>query len=441
LKSTGICLGLAVVLALSGCQKDDPILPGIRENIRDVQTDAAFTVNDEAYDAKDLPLVLPKAVVNAEWTQSIGTELTRIAHPALSKMPQLVWSASIGAGDGRKSRITADPVVAQGRVYVMDSQSKVTALTTEGAPVWSADLVPDNEKATDGTGGGLAYGDGKIFATSGFGLITALDAATGAVIWQQNMRATDSGSPTYMDGLVYAVSGDDVAWALEAGTGRIRWQLSATPDLSNVLGGPAPALSQKYVVFAFGAGEFQGALRKGGLRLWDAQIAGMRPGYSGARIGDITGDPVIVGDRIYTGSHSGRTVALSLGNGERLWTAKDGPLNRVWPAGNSIFMITDRNELVRINAENGRRIWGKALAFFKSKKPKRQSEIVAHHGPIIAGGQLIVASNDGFIHLYDPVTGAETGTVALPGGASSNPVVAGGTLYVVSTKGQLHAFR
>jgi outer membrane protein assembly factor BamB len=441
LRSTGICLGLAVVLVLAGCERDDPILPGIREDIRDQQTGPGFTPNEEASDVNDLPLVLPKAVVNAEWTQSIGSELTRNAHPALSKTPRLIWSASIGTGDGRKTRITADPVVALGQIYVMDAQSKVTALTTEGATVWSADLVPDNETGTEASGGGLAYGDGKIFVTSGFGLLTALDAQTGAVIWQQNMRATGTGSPAYMEGLVYAVSGDDVAWALDADTGRIQWQLSATPDLSNVLGGPTPVLSQKYVVFAYGAGEFQGAFRKGGLRLWDAQIAGQRPGFVSARVGDITGGPVIVGDRIFTGSHSGRTVALNIANGKRLWTAKDGPLNRVWPAGNSIFMVTDRNELVRINAENGRRIWGKTLSFFKSTRPKRQSRIIAHHGPIIAGGQLIVASDDGFIHFYDPVTGAEAGTVALPGGASSNPVVAGGTLYVVTSNGKLLAFR
>ena len=33
--------------------------------------------------------------------------------------PQLAWSANIGAGDSRKQRITADPVVANGRVFTL----------------------------------------------------------------------------------------------------------------------------------------------------------------------------------------------------------------------------------------------------------------------------------------------------------------------------------
>ncbi|MCR9113316.1 MAG: PQQ-like beta-propeller repeat protein, partial [Rhodobacteraceae bacterium] len=259
--------------------------------------------------------------------------------------------------------------------------------------------------------------------------------------WQQNLRATGSGSPSVAGDLVYLVAGDEVAWALERDTGRIRWQLSATPDLNNVMGAPAPAITDKYVIFAFGSGEVQGAFRKGGLRRWDTLVAGQRDGFSSARIEDITGDPVVDGERVYVGTHSGRTVALGLGNGERLWTAPDGPLNRVWPVGDSIFMVSDRNELVRLSAEDGSRLWGRALPFFTKDKPKRQAEIFAHHGPIVAGGRLIVASNDGLMRLFDPTTGNPLGQVDLPGGATTNPVVAGGTLYVVSAKGQLLAFR
>jgi outer membrane protein assembly factor BamB len=149
----------------------------------------------------------------------------------------------------------------------------------------------------------------------------------------------------------------------------------------------------------------------------------------------------VVGDRVFVGTHSGRMVALSLGSGKRLWTADEGPLNPVWPAGGSLFLVSDRNELIRLSAEDGTRIWGHALPLFTARKPKRQAGIVGHYGPVLAGGQLVIASADGKLRLYDPVSGRPTRTVDLPGGAASNPVVAGGTLYVLSKKGQLLAFR
>jgi len=134
-------------------------------------------------------------------------------------------------------------------------------------------------------------------------------------------------------------------------------------------------------------------------------------------------------------------VALGLANGDRIWTATDGPLNNIWPAQDSIFLVTERNELVRLDAESGKRIWGQSLPFFTKDKPKRQAEIFGHHGPIIAGGNLITASNDGLMRLFDPTDGSLRGTVEIPGGAVTNPVVAGNTLYLVTTNGQLLAFR
>ncbi|SFN34529.1 Outer membrane protein assembly factor BamB, contains PQQ-like beta-propeller repeat [Roseovarius lutimaris] len=438
----GLILGLATVLALTACNKKDPILPGERQGLREVlQTDAAQAEVNVTPDNSVELVALPAATANAEWRQAIGTSATRTVHPALGANPQLAWAVNIGAGDAHRVRITADPVVAGGRVFTLDAQAQISAVSTAGALLWSTDITPPNDASSNASGGGLAYGADKLFVSSGFGLLSALDSATGAVIWQQKLGASGTGTPAVLGDLVYVVAGDDVAWALETDTGRIRWQLSGSPDIHNVLGGPAPAITDKYAIFAFGAGEVQGAFRKGGLRLWDAQIAGERLGVASARVDDITGDPVVVGERVYTGSHSGRTVALDLGNGERIWTATEGPLNRVWPAGDSIFMVTDRNEIVRLATEDGRRIWGHELPLFKNKRPRRQSDIIGHFGPIIAGGQLIVASGDGVLRFFDPASGLPRGTVDLPGGATTNPVVAGNTLYVVSKKGQLLAFR
>ena len=429
------------MLAVTACSREEAVLQGEREGIRNILTETPETSQDSAPVNRAQSVSLPAAQANSNWTQAIGTQATRTAHPALAANPQRIWSTSIGAGDGRKGRITADPVIAGGRVFTLDAQSQVSAISTSGDVLWRQSLVPPNDSATDASGGGLAYGDGKLFVSSGFGLMTALDAATGAQLWQQNLRATGNGDPTFAGDLVYLVAGDDVAWALDTDTGRIRWQLAATPDLNNVMGGPAPAISDKYVVFAFGAGEVQGAFRQGGLRLWDAQIAGQRSGYSSARVADITGDPVIDGERVYVGSHAGRLVALGLANGERLWTANQGPLNRVWPAGESVYLVSDRNELVRLQAEDGDQVWAVRLPFFTKDRPRRQAEIVAHHGPVVAGGQLVVASGDGFLRFFDPTDGTLTRSVELPGGATTNPVVANGTLYVVSANGELHAFR
>lgn len=442
-KTLLMALGLAGMALLAACEKKEVILTGERESIRAVTSaDAAEAAAPKPdLPAKAPPFSLPAPQANSAWTQGIASPATRVAHPALGASLQLAWSVDIGEGDGKRTRITADPIVAGGRIFTLDSQARVSAVSTGGKLIWSRDLVPPGESGSDATGGGLAFGDGTLFVASGFGRLTALDAATGGTLWSQDLKTVATGSPTVYDDLVYLVSGDEIGWALDANNGRIRWQLSSTPDNNNVLGAPAPAVSDKYAVFAFGSGAVQTAFRKGGLRRWDAQVAGRRRGFAAASVTDITTDPVIDGRQVYVGSHSGRTIALDLESGERLWTAADGPLGPVWPAGGSLFMVSDRNELLRLSAEDGRRLWAHKLPFFTKAKPKKQNEIYAHYGPIIAGGRLIVASNDGKMRLFNPQDGRPLGTVAVPGGATTNPVVAGRTLYLVSTKGQLLAFR
>jgi outer membrane protein assembly factor BamB len=194
-------------------------------------------------------------------------------------------------------------------------------------------------------------------------------------------------------------------------------------------------------VFAFGSGDVVTVFRRGGLRRWDASVTGERPGRSLSKISDVTGPPVIKGNTVYVGNNSGRTVSLNLENGERNWTATDGALGEIWPAGNSIFTISDTNELIRLDTRDGSRVWAVRLPNYVKQKAKKRAEIFAHYGPILAGGRLIVASNDGLLRSFDPKSGALIGSVALPDGATTAPVVAGGVLYVVGSGGQLHAFR
>ena len=443
-KPRGIWAGCAMSIALlSACAEPEVILPGLREDIRSVlQTNtedpglAAAVVENTSR-----AIALPAPTNNAEWTHTIGTPAYRVAHPALSGNPQLAWSVNIGAGDSRKYRITADPIVAQGRVFTLDSGARVSATSTSGAALWSADLTPARDKAGDATGGGLVVDGDTVYVSLGFGVLTALDATSGAVRWTQQLDATGSGTPTVWGDLVYVTAGDDTGWAVRKSDGRVEWQIGATADVNNVLGAPAPAISDDLAIFAFGSGEVQAVFRRGGLNRWDASVLGERPGRALSNISDVTSAPVISGDKVYVGNQSGRIAALSLGSGARVWTARDGAIGPVWPAGDSVFAITDLNELVRLDASDGSRIWGARLPNFVKDKPKRQSRIFAHYGPVIAGGRVIIASDDGLLRSYDPTDGTLLGTVAIPDGATTAPVVAGGMLYVVSSNGQLHAFR
>lgn len=426
----------AITAALAGCGGGpDIILEGERLDIRALEEPA----EDPAAAAPGI--TLPAQVANADWTHRGGSASHRITHPALGPGLAQAFAVNIGQGNNRRDRITADPIVVGGRVFTMDSNSGVTAVSAAGAPLWSQSLTPASDPRSDATGGGLAATAEVVVATTGFGTVSALDAATGDVFWTQDLDAGATASPTVVGDLVYVVARDSRAWAIDLSSGRVRWTLNGTPSVQGFDGGAGAAVTPDIAIFPFASGEVLAAFPQGGLRRWSTVVTGERLGSAAATVSDISSDPVIDGSVVYAGNVSGRIAALSLGNGERIWTATEGAVSPVWPAGGSVFAVSDIGELLRLSASDGTVLWRVALPGFVEDRPPRRKTRYAHYGPVLAGGRLIVASSDGLIRQFDPQTGALLGTVDLPGGAAANPVVAGGVLYVVSQRGQLVAFR
>ena len=423
----------AMALAfVAACGEQDIILPGERLDIRPEQT---AIVNE----ARAINLVGARA--NADWTHRNGGPDHQISHPALAAALTQVFVADIGDGDSLRARLTAEPVISNGVIYTVDARANVTATAISGQQLWTRTLSAGLDGANDASGGGISVAGNRLFVTTGFGNITAIDTATGGEIWTQDLDAPGGAAPTVFGELVYVVGRDSAAWALDIENGRIRWQLNGTPSPAGLSGGAGVAVNSEIAIFPFPSGDVIAAFPQGGLRRWSTVVTGARPGSAAANISDIAGDPVIDGNRVYIGNFSGLVAALDISNGDRIWTAREGTVGPVWPAGGSVFLVNDVNELIRLDDSDGSVIWRVSLPDEIEGSWGRITGRYAHYGPIIAGGRLIVASSDGQIRQFDPASGELVGSVAIEGGAASNPVVAGETLYVISKSGNLHAFR
>ncbi|MDD9977747.1 MAG: PQQ-binding-like beta-propeller repeat protein [Boseongicola sp.] len=426
----------AATLVLASCDEDELILDGERFDTR-----GAPIATDIEDVERSRPISLVAPVTNANWTHVNGSVEHRIAHPSLDRTLSRVWSVPIGEGNTKRQRLTADPVVADGRVFTLDSQAQVTAFTTDGNLLWQRDLTPSSDASNDASGGGVAFASGRLYVTSGFGSLAVLDAATGETIWTQDLEAAATGAPTVFNGVVYLVTRNAIGWALDINSGRILWQVIGASSPSGLTGGPAPAISGPLVIFPFSSGQMLAAVQNTGATAWVASVPGQRQGRAFSRISDLSGDPVVDGDRIFAGNHSGRAAAFDASTGVMQWTASEGAVNPVWRAGDSVFMVSDDNRLIRLDAETGETVWSVDLPLFLRESQRRRKSTYVHFGPILAGGQLLVASDDGVLRAFSPESGALISETELPNGAARNPVVAGGTLYLITENGQLHAFR
>lgn len=440
-KLGAVALGLVAVLA--GCERES-LLEGQRFGTR---VPLAATLSGEAVaDPAARPdearaISLPAASTYATWAQRGFDAQNRTPHSGLRRELAQVWSANIGQGNGRRTRLTADPVAGGGAVYTLDADAGLRAhAISNGGLMWSADLTAGFDRGGRVSGGGLALSGDTVYATTGYGELIALDASNGAVRWRQRLGA-GIGAPTVSGNTVYVVSRDNRAWAISTDVGRIQWELPSAPASALLAGGAAPAVTGGTVIFPFGSGELVAADTSTGVRTWATAVAGGRLGVAYANINDITSDPVVAGGTVYTGNQSGRVVALNAASGTRLWTATDGSYSPVLVAGGSLFFVSDRNELIRLDADSGQRIWGTELPLYVRERERRRRAVFTHYGPILAGGRLIIASGDRQIRAFDPVSGQLVQSIGLRGGAASHPIVVNNTLMVVTTNGQLVAFR
>lgn len=420
--------------ALASCKgNNNTILPGERVSMRpQEQLNVANVVAG---------ISLGAPVSNASWLQESFNASHLVPHLALSATPSLRWSVDIGKGNSDRSRITSAPVIAGGVVYTLDAGGQVSAsLAENGSTVWQADITPLGEQSgAEGFGGGLALDGRSLYVTTGFGELLSLATDTGSVNWRYGFDAPLRGGPTVSAGRVFVMASNDVAIAIDGARGKLSWRMPGPQTTGPVtMGGSSPAVSGQNVVLPFSSGRSIGATT-GGTGRWSGDVNQARLSDVRAQIGGLPGAPVIAGGRAYVANAGGQIAALQLTTGAESWVVPVGATGTAAVIGGSLFIVSDTSQLLRINATSGQVIWAVQLPEFE--KPTRRRGFIAHYGPVVAGGQVIVAGTDGQLRFFDPQSGTARHSVALPGGAASAPVVAAGVLYVQNQKGKLLAFQ
>lgn len=432
---------VALVLLLTGCDTFDNLfvakeekLPG--ERIAILATDRGLQPDPEI---ADQPVRLAEPYTNADWTQAGGSPAHVMYHLALSETPRRAWTADVGDGSGDDRQLLAQPIVVGNVVYTMDSVSLVSAFdTASGRMLWRRDLQPEDEDAGY-FGGGVAYDNGRIFVSTGFARVFALDAKSGEVLWQAAVAAPIRGAPTATEGRVFAVTLDNQTVALSADDGSILWTHTGLQEDAGLIGGASPAVSGSTVVAPYSSGEIFGLLAENGRVLWSDSLSALTQVDPLGDIAQIRGAPVIDRGLVLAVSHAGRMIAIDLRQGVRAWEAEVGGIEMPWVGGDYVFVLTNDAQLVCLTRREGRVRW--VLALPRYENPDRQEGPIDWAGPVLASDRLILAGSNGQALSVSPYTGEVLGAIDLPGSVRIAPVVAGGSLYFVTDEGTLVAYR
>jgi outer membrane protein assembly factor BamB len=443
---------LAAMLAACGGAVDKEKFDGDRISV--LSFEAQLRADPRLADA---PVSILPAFRNAGWENPGGFPTHAFYHLELDGLKDGFKVEFVSGNEGYKA-LKAPPIVADGKVFALGTDLVVAAADMKTGNVMWRQSVSTLEPQTnfslsrfwrgremaadlrDGFGGGVAYGRGRVVVTTGFGEIMALNGDTGEILWRVQNSVPFSNAPTVRGNRVYVTSQDSRLQALNIETGERLWEHLAITEQATILGATSVAVNEQIVIAGFNSGEVVALSPINGTVLWTDSLTSRGTQVTPlSKLNAIVGRPVIDRDRVIVTSHGGRTAAIDIRSGERIWTTDVGSIETPWVMGDYVLVISLEGAIVALSREQGRARWLSQLPSFEDEE-EREGRI-RWAGPLLAGGQIILASSDGRLATANPVTGEIIGYSDIEEPVNVTPIIADGTLYMLTDEGSLIARR
>ena len=355
---------------------------------------------------------------------------------------------------------------------VIDEPAKLTVFTPalKVQRVWGTSI--DDKKAADlRLGLGVSIAEGRLFAASHKGDVTAFDVQTGKTLWRKKLKAPLSGGTAASADLVVVGSSNGHLFALAAADGQLRWDVQVKGEVL----APA-AISEKLIAIRTGDGKLRALAPADGHELWQQEQQVPKLSLRG------TATPVISGDVVLCGFDNGKVVAMSAGDGSVQWEVTVTPphgrteLERlsdidssVIVSGQDVYAVGFQGKVAMLALDTGQVWWSHEASSARGMSIDADTVYIStSDGEIIAlrtrtGAELwrqnallyrrlsapgamdegvVLADFDGYVHWLDKSSGAivareRSGKMRV----STAPVIAGNLVAIINDRGQLSVYR
>jgi outer membrane protein assembly factor BamB len=423
---------------LAGCAGDGPSLPklGDLNPFKEKQQplpgrripviETTESISNNLADA-DKPIVLPPQRANDAWPQPGGEPNNVTGNLALSGAQHQLWSVSAGEGTSKTGRVTASPIVFGGRIYTLDAAANLSAFSLSGSKEWSISTKPEGEVGMGGYGGGLAAENGRLYVANGYGVVAAVDPQTGKSIWLKNVDVPVRAAPTAAGDRLYVITIDGRFFCMSGIDGTEIWSSRGLPQTASLMASTSPAVGSDMVVVPYPSGDVMAYKLTDGSTAWTENLARTKQTSQIASMSDAA-RPAIDNGTVFAIGHAGRMIAADMKTGERLWSLSIPSAQPPCVAGDTVYVVDTGGRLMALARADGKTRWTMKLPESKNWS-----------GPVLAGGNLWLASSSGQIVGVDATMGKLASQASVGDPVYIPPIVAQGHLFVLTDTAKLIA--
>lgn len=390
-----------------------------------------------------LLLLLPAlqlASYSADWPVFRGNS-ARTGYAAEQAYPPLTeaWTPFQAGGD-----IVSSPVTFQGAVYFGSRDNKVYALNARtGAPLWQFQ-----------TGGWVdaspSVSGGAVYVPSLDGYLYALNRLTGVLLWRAALGASSVSSPLVLDGKVFVGCGSpgNKLKVLDAVTGSLLFEYAADQPVDS-----APSTDGALVYFGANDGKVYALDKNNFSRAWSYQTMGGSYGMNAAAVS---------GGILYAlpGHDEKRPQALNASSGVSLldplavpfdvsssWEQLGSPVaaaGRLYFSGGAGGAAAVPNTMYSLDIsalDSGLTAQSPPYVWASSPTLGNTSGLGVLSSPALAGSILYAGTSGGKLVAISTTGVFAAADIDLSSSAYSSPAVSNGMVYVGTMGGKFRAYK
>lgn len=432
-----LCLTTLSACSLLDSTPADTPLEGERISILELQQELRPNTSKNPEEI----IVVPDPIANKNWPQNGGQANNVMQNLFVGNTLQFerIWRADIGEGSQKNLPLVTRPIIADGKVFTLDTNSRLSAFHDQTGKILWQTSIKDLSEDEHVIGGGLAFDNGQLFATSGYNEVLALNSTNGDITWRTRISASSRAAPTVKNGRIFITTSNNNVLALNAENGKIIWEYEGVDETTGLLGAASPAVDDQIVIPAFSSGNILALRVENGSVLWSDSLANSIRLGGMAGLSEIRGLPVISGDIVVAISFGGKMAAYDKRNGNIIWQAEVSSAETPWVAGNSVYVLSADYKLMAFNLSTGELLWVEDIQKFRDRQDREG--LITWTGPLMAGGRLMIVGSHGRVKEFNPKNGSELAEWDMKKEVRIPPIVAGGALYMLAEDGSLLAFR